>query len=98
MIKSVSYHLLKNLPLTDLTARYGGDEFVAVLYDPDQKINDIAERFRKIIESSQNNVPITVSIGITKLKNTDNISQFICRADEALYDAKNAGRNLVRMA
>lgn len=98
VIKSVSYHLLKNLPLTDLTARYGGEEFVAVLYDPDQKINDIAERFRKIIESSQNTVPITVSIGITKLKNTDNISQFICRADEALYDAKNAGRNLVRMA
>lgn len=98
VIKSVAYYLLKKVPLTDLTARYGGEEFVAVLYNPKRKIDEIAEDLRKTIESSQKPISITISIGITELKETDDISKFICRADEALYDAKKSGRNLVRIA
>lgn len=98
VIKSVAYHLLKNVPLTDLTARYGGEEFVAILYDPQKTIEEISEGIRKSVENACDTVPITISIGATRLKESDNISQFICRADEALYNAKNSGRNKVTIS
>lgn len=98
VIKSVAYHLLENVPLTDLTARYGGEEFVTIIYDPERPIEDIAEDLRKTFENARDAIPITISIGATKLKDSDNISKFICRADEALYEAKNSGRNRVKIS
>lgn len=98
VIKVFGCILLNNIPFTDLCARYGGEEFVAIIYDPTEDSRIIAEKIRKSVENSKDSIPFTVSIGITCLKKEDNISQFICRADEALYKAKNQGRNLVRIS
>ena len=43
-------------------------------------------------------IPVTVSIGVTQFDAVDNLQSFLERADRALYEAKNGGRNQVRVA
>ena len=88
---------------TDMFARWGGEEFVVLL--PESAINhavNVAERFRqnllkmKINSGSSSVINFTVSIGVTAVKNIDNsLDDIIKRADKALYQAKNQGRNRV---
>ena len=85
---------------TDTVFRFGGEEFAVILTETNihQAIIPL-ERFRKTIETLateyQNNIiDITVSIGACEYN--DNIKdkeEFLRKTDEALYDAKNAGRN-----
>ena len=89
---------------TDISFRYGGEEFVVLL----RKTNDsgariIAERLRKEISSitlgkNGNTIKPTVSIGISTRESAqkEHISDLFDRADKALYLAKQAGRNCVR--
>ena len=83
----------------DFSARYGGEEFIVILYDTnyEQTVN-IAEKFRtKVENNSFSNLNITISIGALTVKVTKNtdIGQLIDKADEALYQAKESGRNKV---
>jgi len=85
----------------DLVVRYGGEEFVLVMPDLDGVGGGIAaERIRAHIEAhpvaiSGREVPITVSIGQYSATNITDIEQSIALADEALYRAKESGRNRV---
>ena len=88
----------------DLAGRYGGDEFIAVLYDlPQQNIADIAERLRQSVQRniaatlSTSDARITVSIGAgVMIPGTDRSTHGgVQLADEALYEAKLSGRNRV---
>lgn len=92
---------------TDLLARYGGEEFVMVMPQTDQQgAAVIAERLRKAIEGMD--VPIdnhilklTISIGVAACgpQSKDiTMAKLFDQADQALYAAKNAGRNRVAMA
>lgn len=83
---------------TDLPARVGGEEFMILLEETDtDEALLIAERLRQVI--SEINIPkietkITVSIGISNLEaDTENLDELILRADQAMYMAKNKGRN-----
>ncbi len=86
----------------DLICRYGGEEFVILL--PETHIEAaklVAERLRlSIMENPMTTdsgpLRITVSIGIAEANGSDTLKSLIERADEALYDAKHAGRNCVR--
>ena len=83
----------------DVLARFGGDEFVALLPDTDLDIAlEVAERVRRAIASVElaEGRPLTVSVGISELVSGDDFSALFDRADLALYDAKHAGRNAVR--
>lgn len=89
----------------DLVARSGGEEFTLLLPDTDgPEALALAERLRERIaaESVQvlgQAVPQTVSIGIGLIAATDTTPDpVLARADAALYEAKNAGRNTVRLA
>ena len=97
-------HILKNIfRVTDLVARYGGEEFVVLLGDTYlTEAISIAERVRAEIEKTNfiipgQNEPInkTASIGVTEYILSEAEATFISRADEALYTAKDSGRNKV---
>jgi diguanylate cyclase (GGDEF)-like protein len=85
----------------DIAARYGGEEFLMVLPQSNaQGAFKIAERLREEVmkmgfTANESNFTVTASCGVAEL-NTDsmeNIDQLIALADQALYEAKNGGRN-----
>ena len=84
----------------DIVARYGGEEFVCYLSDVGpEKAKIVADRLRetisKLVIYSDEGKPFgfTVSIGISSSEISDNIDTLIKTADEALYRAKENGRN-----
>jgi len=87
---------------SDVFARMGGEEFSAVLYDIEFKeARAIANRILKtsaqlVIEYENTQVSFTISIGISSIRISDkNLDDIIYRADNALYKAKEKGRNQV---
>jgi len=87
---------------TDFAARWGGEEFVALLPNTDKEGSIIiAEQVRKSVEDAvifcedSMVTNVTVSIGICSINPTfnDSIEEFVSKADQALYIAKNEGRN-----
>jgi diguanylate cyclase (GGDEF)-like protein len=92
----------RNLRQQDVLGRYGGEEFVAFLPETTREVaEEVAERLRKSVESlrvpiERDNIRVTLSIGIATLREKDrDISALIIAADQALYDAKQRGRNRV---
>jgi two-component system, cell cycle response regulator len=88
----------------DLVARYGGEEFLVVMPETNLQVAlVVAERLRLSIaerpfavSGASASIPITVSVGIaTMLSMNDSPTELLRRADEALYAAKNNGRNRV---
>lgn len=88
---------------SDITFRYGGEEFVVVLGKTDAKgAKIIAERIRQQIanthiEYNGKDIGVTVSVGIATRQSggQEHINDLFDRADKALYIAKNSGRNCV---
>jgi diguanylate cyclase (GGDEF)-like protein len=79
-------------------ARFGGEEFAAVLPGMDLLAAERHCQFmREAVANLSQGLPATVSIGVTEFAHGDSISQLYTRADEALYAAKRAGRDCVRM-
>lgn len=94
---AISNILKQNLRTVDLVARWGGEEFI-VLVDK-QGLKEavfIAEKLRKVIENSIiEDLNITSSLGVAQFKENDNSETLFKRADDALYEAKQTGRNRV---
>jgi diguanylate cyclase (GGDEF)-like protein/PAS domain S-box-containing protein len=96
--------ILRNV---DVLARYGGEEFLILMPETDSEASLLmAERLRKEIENmevttSQGSCSITVSMGIASYEKFSapppGIDILIDRADQALYEAKNAGRNCIKL-
>ncbi|HEV2110174.1 MAG TPA: two-component regulator propeller domain-containing protein [Gammaproteobacteria bacterium] len=90
----------RTLRQQDVLGRYGGEEFVAFLPETTAAVAlEVAERLRKSVESlrvpvDRNSVRITLSIGVATVGEKDrDISALIISADQALYEAKQQGRN-----
>ncbi len=85
----------------DLLARFGGEEFVAMVQVRETtELTMIANRIRELMEATPidcagTSVPVTISAGCTLAGSGEEPEQALARADAALYDAKRAGRNRV---
>lgn len=105
VLRAVAARVREAVRDTDFAARYGGEEFVVIAPDcDDQGARMIAERMRaavcdRPIGRGSSAVLVTMSVGLAA---TDDLFEptsaaiLLDRADAALYDAKAAGRNLVR--
>jgi len=79
----------------DFVARIGGDEFAALLPRTDLgEAEVLAERLRARVQEAGSDASVTASIGVAMLE--DDVRRALLRADVALYEAKDAGRNVVR--
>ncbi len=98
VIKDISTLILSNVRESDIFARWGGEEFVilATQIDKDSAVI-FAEKLRVLVESHSFsiNLQVTCSFGVTDFTANDNSGDFINRADMALYEAKQSGRNKV---
>jgi diguanylate cyclase (GGDEF)-like protein len=102
VLKQISAIVRDTIREIDLFGRYGGEEFIVILPDTtlDQATiltNRIMERIRESNFMTNNlSLKITISVGITEYIPDESVDIFINRADEALYEAKESGRNCVR--
>lgn len=93
--------ILHSLRESDFAFRFGGDEFCCLLPEAGNQTNNlIAERIRNAIESHPllRQHKISCSIGSATYQEDDSQIGIFSRADEALYTAKQAGKNCIRAA
>ncbi len=104
ILKEFATRIRSTVRGADLACRYGGEEFVLVMPDTSpQTAETIAERLRAVIEekpfhlqSADVSIDITASLGLSFLSSAgDSPDSLLKRADLALYEAKNGGRNRV---
>jgi len=102
VLEKVAELVREDVRIADSVGRYGGEEFIAVL--PKTQLSSaviVAERIREIIEATEMTASegkvfsVTVSQGLSGYRAGDDKDSLISRADEALYRAKETGRNRV---
>jgi len=99
VLKLVASILNKNMRDIDFLARYGGEEFVSILTVTNLKnAQKITDKLRHIIEESHFHfrdeaVEVTISAGFAEIKKDESGESLFMRADKALYQAKENGRN-----
>lgn len=99
VLKTIAKVLQKNIRTVDFVARYGGEEFTIIM--PDTALGDgvrAAEKLRQAVERHEvmaggRLIPVTISGGIAQLRKDDSPASLFERADNALYVAKESGRN-----
>jgi diguanylate cyclase (GGDEF)-like protein len=101
VLKSVSNVLKNSVRGLDVVARYGGEEMIILLRGTalSEAIN-VAEKIRRhveecIVTDEKNTYKVTISLGVSDYRQGDNTETVIKRADQALYVAKESGRNRV---
>jgi two-component system, cell cycle response regulator len=110
VLKTVARALQQGVRIEDTIARFGGEEFVALVREANlEHAQAAAERLRQLVElartrwqSADDDVPVaigvTISIGFAELSPGDTERDVFEAADQALYTAKRAGKNCVRAA
>ncbi|MBN9307988.1 GGDEF domain-containing protein [Devosia sp.] len=102
VLRDAALALTSSLRETDIVCRFGGEELVIILPDcPLDRAADKAEVLRVRIEELTNThgAEITASFGVASLPNTSqNVGDLLSAADQALYKAKQSGRNQVAKA
>jgi diguanylate cyclase (GGDEF)-like protein len=109
VIRAVAGRLRQAVPGGDLLGRYGGEEFALLVRADAVESTRIAERLRLAVadspvRTSVGDLRVTISIGVTHLRETDGnatgenlLGILLGRADKCLYLAKNSGRNRVHI-
>ncbi len=106
VIQAIADRVKNSIRGIDLACRYGGEEFLVAMPDTDKEFATVvAERLRQqiaaeriMLNAGRDELAVTVSIGVSSTEDgmrDDSAQRLIKRADEALYEAKNGGRNRV---
>ncbi|MCX7773306.1 MAG: diguanylate cyclase [Clostridia bacterium] len=105
VLKSISNYIMKTLRKEDILARYGGEEFVILmphttLEQAQEKAEDLREGISRLtITDRVISASVTISIGVSVFPDAASTpQQLIKSSDDALYEAKHAGRNRVCVA
>jgi diguanylate cyclase (GGDEF)-like protein len=97
VVSAISGHLRPN----DLLGRFGGDEFLLILpHTSSSEAFTISSRIEQSVRELSipgEAIPLTISIGLTQATSAEIAGPLLARADKALYNAKNAGRNCCRV-
>lgn len=100
VLKETSKLISKHIREADLLARYGGEEFMILApYTDRESAFMLAEKLRETVRTTRFNgvLHITCSFGVAQFHDSDNVDSFLKRVDDALYRAKNNGRDRVEM-
>ena len=100
VIKRVAHTITDTIRIGDIFSRWGGEEFLLIFPDTDHKTGMvIGEKLRYAVQNIDFNdngtLSVTVSVGVTNIASSDTFKSAFDRADKALYQAKNTGRNQV---
>jgi diguanylate cyclase (GGDEF)-like protein len=102
VIKTVADMARDHIRDSDAICRWGGEEFVLLLKDCDlDNATELAERIRRTIEhrriaAGNDAISVTCSLGVTQYRQGEDPTTCLNRSDQALYEAKEAGRNRVK--
>lgn len=101
ILKSITEIVNLRIRVTDSLYRIGGEEFVVVAeHQSLDRAAHLAEQLRLLVEANDlaNDHAVTISLGVAELKPKEVASEWLQRADAALYDAKRRGRNATALA
>jgi diguanylate cyclase len=104
VLQIVARLLASSVRETDFLARYGGEEFVLLMPETDSEgARNVAEKLRQWVAEAETHfhgqrVQVTVSCGLAQIADGDNETTLFERADQALYRAKQGGRNRCELA
>ena len=101
VLRTIASIIKEHLRESDIPARYGGEEFAVLLpYTHIEEAQIVGERLRKAVEEAsipidKKNINVTISMGLAEFEPTLTGEELFKNADNALYEAKESGRNRV---
>jgi diguanylate cyclase (GGDEF)-like protein len=101
ILVSLTKLITENIRGTDCFARWGGEEFMCLLTETDtERAEILINKIKKMINDTKfvyNNIELSVTFtcGLSQINKDENIDKCLGRADKALYDGKNKGKNQV---
>ena len=104
VLKEVAKRIKGSLRGFDVVGRYGGEEFMLILHKADlANARMVAERIRSRIAATPIDLQdalldVTISMGVAMAQTDEDVNSLVERADKALYNAKENGRNQVALA
>lgn len=101
VIERIGHLITQHLNRQDIGIRWGGEEFLLVLLETDlEAARMAAEAFRKLIANTRfhDEISVTGSFGVAQCRSGEDGAALFKRADDALYQAKDSGRNQVCVA